>query len=261
MERRWSYGVEPSKAEDIEHTLLNESGGKDTGKGLAGVIQGWFRNIVKSEEPHTRNAPGVTFTVTVETVAPPQVAHDTFTCDIAGVRATAVVPTEAKAECERLFRKTNRTDSENTYLHDNYWVNVYYKNKRHAYHGINDFWTYSARELPELSILHDWMYSVLGKNKPKITGDITTIKTWEEKGTIYALGTYASIRVQVSFKPKGFILRFLVTDDLRWEESASYNTKTGQGDFPFYYSDAQGAIIEWGKLILEGDRLRRKGAK
>jgi hypothetical protein len=202
------------------------------------------------------NPPSVTFTVSVERVAPPPVAYDNFTYEIAGAQVRAEVPTEAKAECERLLRKTKRTDSENEYLHDNYWVNVYYKNQRHGYHGIDDIWTYSARNLPELPLLHDWIFSILGKKRPKITGDVTTVKTWEEKGTIYALGSYASIRVQVSFKPRGFVLGFLVKDDLRWQEKASYNTKTAQGDFPFYYSHVQGKIIEWGKAIFEGERLR-----
>src|SRR3990172_8380776 len=86
-------------------------------------------------------------------------------------------------------------------------------------------------------------------------GRIPTVKTWEEKGSIHALGTYSSISVKVAFKPKGFVLTFQIKDDLRWEDKASYNTKTDQRDFPFYYSNAQEKIIEWGKSVFEENKL------
>lgn len=205
------------------------------------------------------SVPNVMFTVRMERVDPPPVAFDNFTGEIAGVPVKAEVPIEAKAECERLLKKKNRTDSENEFLYYNYWVNVYYKNERHGYHGINDVWTYSARDLPEFPLLYDWIYTILGKKKPKIGGDIEITRSWEEKGTIHVSGNFASIRVQVSFKPRGFVLNFLLNDESRWEDKASFNTKTGQNDFPFYYSEAQGKIIEWAKRIYEEKRMRPKG--
>jgi hypothetical protein len=201
----------------------------------------------------------VTLTVRMERVDPPPVASDNFTGDIAGEPVKAEVPIEAKAECERLLKKKNRTDSENEFLHNNYWVNVYYKGERHGYHGINDVWTYSARDLSEFPLLYDWIYTILGKKKPKIDGDIATARSWEEKGTLHVSGNFASIRVQVSFKPRGFVLSFLLNDESRWEDKASFNTKTGQNDFPFYYSDAQAKIVEWGKLVYEENKVRSKG--
>jgi len=213
----------------------------------------------KNERREESTVPSVTFAVRSEQVEPSPVAYEDFTSEVAGAPVRAEVPVEAKAECERLLKKSNRTDSDNTYLHHNYWVNVYYKNQRHSYHGINDIWTYSARDLPELPLLHDWIYAILGKKKPQINEDIATIKTWEEKGTIHAHGSYASIRVQVSFKPRGYVLAFSLKDDLRWEEKASCNTKTGQADFPFYYSNVQEKIIEWGKALFEEKKQQAKG--
>ena len=234
-----------------------------------GVFDWLFRKSEKSAESSIKTkqkptmqvptAPCFTFTMRMEKVALPPIAFDIFTCEIAGSPVRAEVPVEAKAKCERLIRKSNRSVSENEFLHNNYWVNVYYKNEHHGYHGINDIWTYSARDLPELPLLHNWIYSILGKKKPKITGVITTVRTWEDQGTIYALGSFDTIRVQVSFKPRGFVLGFLVNDDSRWEDKASFNAKTGQGDFPFYYSDTQGKIVEWGKNIFEEKRPRSKG--
>jgi hypothetical protein len=214
----------------------------------------------KNRKRAESTVPSVNFSVSLETrtVEAPPVAH--FSGEIAGAPARAEVPIEAKTECERLLRKSNRSDADNTYLHDNYWVNVYYKNERHAYHGINDFWTYSARDLPELPLLHDWIYSILGKKRPQINENISTIKTWEEKGTIHALGSYTSIRVHVSFKPRGYVLAFLLNDELRWEDKASYNTTTGEAHFPFYYSDAQAKIIEWGRIAFEEKKQPAKGA-
>jgi hypothetical protein len=213
----------------------------------------------KNEKGRESTVPSVTFTVRLEKVEPAPIAYEEFTDEIAGAPVRAEVPIEAKTECERLLRKSNRSDADNRYLHDNYWVNVYYKNERHSYHGINDIWTYSARELPELPLLHEWTYSILGKNKPQINEEISTVETWEEKGIIHALGSHASIQVQVSFKPRGYVLAFLLKDELRWEDKASYNTKTGQADFPFYYSNAQGRIIKWGKAIFEEKKQQPKG--
>ena len=181
--------------------------------------------------------------------------YSSFSGEIAGVLVRAEVPVESKAKCDKLLCKAKRTAADNEYLHDNYWVNVYYKGQRHGYHGISDIWTYSARSLRELPLLHDWVYSILGKKRAEIKGAITTVKTWEEKGTIYVLGTYASLNVKVSFKPRGSVLSFMIKDDLRWEDKASHNIKTGQSDVPFCYSKAQEKIIEWGKSVFKEKRI------
>jgi len=200
----------------------------------------------------------VNLTFRVETVKTQEV-RDSFSGMIAGVPIRAEVPTEAKAKCDKLLRKQNRTSYDNEYLNDNYWVNVYYKGQRHGYHGVSDIWTYSARDLPELPSLHDWVYSILGKKKAEVSGTITTIRTWEEKGAIHVLGAYNSLSVEVSFRPRGLVLSFVLKDDLRWEDKASYNTKTGHSEFPFYYSATQPNIIEWAAGVFEQKRLREKG--
>lgn len=198
----------------------------------------------------SESIPNVTFTVRTERVEPSPV-FDYFASKIAGVPVKAEVPMEAKAECERLLKKENRTEDENEFLYYNYWVNVYYKDERHGYNGVNDVWTHSVRDLPEYLLLYDWIYKILDKKKLKIDGKIVTTRTWEERGTINISGEYASMRIKVSFKPRGFVLNFLLNDELRWEDKASFNTKTGQNNFPYYYSEAKGKIIEWGKQVYE----------
>ena len=188
-----------------------------------GIIK-WL--LEKSNKEENSTVLTVTSSMRLETVEPASIAYETFTAEIGGEPIKAEVPIEAKAECERLLRKSNRTAADNTYLHENYWVTVYYKNERHGYHGINDLWTYSARELRELPLLHDWIYSILGKKKPEVHGEITTVKTWEEKGSVFAVGSNATVRVQVSFKLRGNVLAFLLEEEPRWKEKASYNTKT-----------------------------------
>lgn len=198
-----------------------------------------------------KTAPNVTIKVQIREEEPSPANYQTFSGKISGTPIKAEVPVEAKAECERLLRKSNRSYDENEYLYKNYWVNVYYKGERHGYHGVNDIWTYSARALPELPLIHEWIYSILEKKKPEIKGNIVAVKKWEDKGSIYVLGKYSSMDIQVAFKPKGYVLRFVIKDELRWEEKASYNIKTGQGDFHFYYSNVQGKIIEWAKAVFE----------
>ena len=219
-----------------------------------GLFDWIFRKQVKKREELVD--PGVILTFPVERVKT-QEACDSFSHIIAGVPVRAEVPIESKAKCDKLLRKPNRSAYDNEYLNSNYWVNVYYKGERHGYHGVSNIWTYSARELPELPLLHDWVYSILGKKKAEIEENITTVKTWEEKGTIHALGTHDSLSVEVSFRPRGFVLSFVVKDDLRWDKG-SYNTRIGHADFPFYYSSAQGKIIEWAIEVFEQKRLREK---
>ena len=37
----------------------------------------------------------------------------------------------------------------------------------------------------------------------------------------------------------------------RYEEHGSYNVKTRRADFPFYYSEAQARIVEWGIAVFD----------
>lgn len=214
----------------------------------------------KNKQHKESNVPSLTFSVRSEIVET-SIPYNTFTTEIAGTPIRAEVPYEAKAKCENLLLKLNRSFADNEFLHENYWVNVYFKGIRHGYHGINDLWTYSARDLPELPLIHDWIYSILGKKRPEIHGDLTIEKTWEDEGMIYVLGTYSTINVQLSFKPRGYVLNFMIKDNLRWADKASFNTKTGQSDFPFYYSLAREKIIAWAKRVFEEKRSRSKNIK
>lgn len=184
----------------------------------------------KNKQHKEANVPSITFSVQSEIDETP-IPFNTFTTEIAGTSIRAEVPYEAKTKCENLLLKLNRSFEDNQFLHENYWVNVYFKGVRHGYHGINDLWTYSARDLPELPLIHDWIYSILGTKRPEIHGDLTTEKTWVDERTIYVLGNYGTINVQLSFKPRGFVLNFIIKDNLRWADKASLNnTKTGQND-------------------------------
>jgi len=134
---------------------------------------------------------------------------------------------------------------------DNYWVDIYYKGLRHGYHGVGDTWTYSARELSDLNNLNDFVYQLLAKKKLELNGNITTIRTCEENGGIHAFGIHNSLSIKLSFKPKGFVLNFVLKDDLRWEDKCFYNTKTGHSNFPYYYSSAQSKIVEWAIEVFQ----------
>ena len=221
-------------------------------------LLGWLFGI-RGKTPEQSIDLSVNLTFRAEK-AKTQEGCSSFSGFIAGIPVRAEVPVESKAKCDKLLRKPNRTSYDNEYLHDNYWVNVYYKGQRHGYHGVSDIWTYSARELPELASLHDWVYLILGKKKAEVSGSITTTRTWEENGTIHALGAHNSLSVKLSFKPRGFVLSFMLKDDLRWEDKCSYNTRTGHSDFPYYYSSAQSKIIEWATEVFQQKRVRERKA-
>lgn len=211
----------------------------------------------KNKRRDESKVPSITLSISTEIVKT-AISYNTFSSEIAGVPISAEVPSEAKTKCDELLRKSSRTVDEDEYLHNNYWVNVYYKGERHGYHGINDIWTYSARDLPELPLIHDWIYSILGTKKAEISGDLTTETVREEKGMFYVYGTYGSINVHLSFKPRGYVLSFIINDKFRWNDKASYNTKTGQSDFPFYYSNAKEKISTWAKAVFEENRTSGK---
>jgi putative phage-type endonuclease len=220
-------------------------------------LLGWLFGI-RGKTPEQSIDLSVNLTFRAEK-AKTQEGCSSFSGFIAGIPVRAEVPVESKAKCDKLFRKPNRTSYDNEYLHDNYWVSVYYKGERHGYKGIDDFWTYSARSLPELPLLHEWIYLILGTRKAEIGGEIETVETWEESGNIFTLGRYSSVKIKLFFKPKGFVLSFLIEDALRWRDEASYNTRTGEANFPFYYTNAQCKIIEWAKAVFEEKKVRPKG--
>jgi putative phage-type endonuclease len=178
-----------------------------------------------------------------------------FLGTIEGLSVRAEVPIESKHRCDQLLRKPELSREEAEYLHDNYWVTVYYKGDRHGYHGVSDIWTYSARDLPELTSLHDWMYLILGKKKADITMAILTSNVWEEGGTIRALGGCNSFAVELSFRPKGHVLSFVLKDSLRWKDKCTYNTKTGRSDFPYYYSSVQSKIVDWAVHVFQENKV------
>jgi len=70
--------------------------------------------------------------------------YERFTTEIAGECVLARVPVAAKKKGERLMRKSDHDEDESDYLHENYWVEVYYRGQRHGYKGTDDIWTYSA---------------------------------------------------------------------------------------------------------------------
>jgi hypothetical protein len=222
-----------------------------------GLLDWLFPKNKQNEMHDVPKVPDITFSITTEIVKTP-ISYNIFSSEIEGVPIKAEVPSEAKTRCDELLRKSSRTADEDEYLHDNYWVNVYYKGVRHGYHGINDLWTYSARDLPELPLMHEWLYSILGMKKAEISGDLTTETVREENGVLYVYGTYGSVNIHLSFKPKGFVLSFIINDKFRWNDKASYNTKTNQSDFPFYYSNAEGKIIEWAKRVFEENRTSKQ---
>ena len=212
-----------------------------------GLIDWLFQKKENKKSSHT----DVTFTVRTEKVEQQSAITKIFSSEIEGNPIIAEVPTKTKSECEKLLQKEKLTEDESEFLHNNYWVNIQYKGEKHGYHGCKDIWTHTARSLPELSLIHAWIYSILGKTQAFSDGDILTDKLWEDVGNYYALGKISTINVQLSYKPNGYVLSFLIADDCRLTEKASYNTRTNAYNFPFYYRSLQGRITDWAVKIFE----------
>lgn len=215
-----------------------------------GLIDWLFRKKEDKNSGHTE----VCFTVRTEKVEHPSAIIKIFSSEIEGNPVIAEVPTETKSECEKLLQKETLTEEESEFLYNNYWVNIQYKGEIHGYHGCKDIWTHSARSLPELSLIHAWIYSILGKIQAFSNDNILTDKMWEDAGNCYALGKISTINVQLSFKPNGYVLSFLLADDCRLTEKAAYNTRTNTNNFPFYYRPIEGKITEWAVRIFEESR-------
>jgi len=174
------------------------------------------------------------------------------TSEIAKLPIKAKIPLTEKKECDKLLNKKHLSQDDISYLHSGYWINVFYKNQRHGYHGINDVWTYEIRDFPEYIQIYQWIYSILGKEQFVIDGDIKTIKSWQENGIVYYLGNYLSLDIIVFFKRRGYVLNFKLVDkndNYKKYEKGSYNTKTGISSFHFYYQKAENKIIDWAKKV------------
>lgn len=158
--------------------------------------------LFKTKEKPAPVIPNVTLSIRTEMVDPEPIEVESFIGEVAGEKVKAEIPLKEKAECERLLRKKDRTDYENEFLYNNYWINVYFKGVRHGYHGLNDYWTYSARELPEITLLHEWIYMILGKNKLALPDNISTVTSWDDSGTIYIKGQSGSFS-EIVKRPNG----------------------------------------------------------
>jgi hypothetical protein len=223
---------------------------------------GFFKQIFRSNKQNEPLVPFITISKKIESKidkhnsGPIQIA--VYKGKINNAPIIAEVPILAKQECETLMKKSKLSEDESAFLHDNYWVNVCYKGEKHAYKGTDDIWTYSARDLAELPFLHDWIYSILEVSKPIILSNITTIRVWEDNKTIFADGFHQTLKVQLSFKPKGFILNFLLEEEFRFKEKAFYDTRINKYSFPHYFTDVQFKIVEWGMRIYNESRVKTK---
>ncbi len=64
-----------------------------------------------------------------------------YTSEIADGIVRAEVPVDIKKRCDLLKRKSNLSENEKEFLHENYRVNVYFKGLRHAYKRTDDLST------------------------------------------------------------------------------------------------------------------------
>lgn len=178
-----------------------------------------------------------------------------FSYEIAKLPIKAEIPLTKKKECDKILTKKHLSQDDIDYLHSGYWINVYYKNQRHGYHGINDVWTYEIRDYSEYIQIYKWIYLILGREQFVIDGNIETVKSWQKNGTIYYLGSYLSLDIIVNFKPRGYVLKFKIinkNDNYRKYEKGYYNTKTKVSSLHFYYQKTEGKIIDWAnKVYLE----------
>jgi len=103
-------------------------------------------------------------------------------------------------------------------------------------------------------LLYEWVYLILGKRQLLID---RPLETTEIRGdAVWAEARRGPFVVQVSFRPRGYTLSFVLRDEGRYEEHGSYNVKTRRADFPFYYSEAQARIVEWGTAVFDSNGVR-----
>jgi hypothetical protein len=173
-------------------------------------------------------------------------------------KIVAEIPYKIKEVCDKMMRNPHGSFYDADFMHEHYWVIVWYKRVRHAYKGTDDIWTYSARELPELNIMHDWIYSILGKKKPSFKQDeIKTDEVWVDSGTVWGRGSVADITIEFHSSLRGYVRKFSLKTIGRWEDKASFNPKTGDDTFPYFFSDCKDSICKWADTIIEQNKKRK----
>lgn len=180
-------------------------------------------------------------------------AGDVYNTIIADEPVRAEPPKGAVEKYTRLMTKEPLTKEEGAFLYEECWIDVYYKGQRYGYQMAKDIWTYSARSIPELPLLHSWLYQIIGRAKPNHSCAIETIRSWNENCTKYLLGTIDTIQVLVSFKLRGHVLNIRLSNCWR-EDKVTYNTKTEVTDFPFYYSEIKNQVIGWAITFYKCER-------
>lgn len=212
------------------------------------------------------NAPEVSFGVSVVVSYEGKGELKTYTTEIDGHKIRAEVPVEQKAVCDKILRKKDWTREDRETMYETYWVDFYVDGdlRRHGYHGNNDNFTYDAQKLPYISQVNDWMYSLLGISKPLPDSPFETINNWQHYGDIYVLGRSGTVLVEMSFKPRGWIVTLVMTDerDVRREKKASIDMKNSSKSeyWPYYYAGIREQIKAWVKKEYDQRREQPKSA-
>lgn len=168
-------------------------------------------------------------------------------------KVVAEVPYKIKEVCDKMMRNREGSFYDAEFMHDNYWVIVWYKGIRHAYKGTDDIWTYSARELPELNTIHNWIYKLLGVKKPRFkSSEIETMETWiDDSNRLWGIGKTETLQIEFNSSLRGRVRKYSLQSKDRFNDTASYNSKTKVYHFPFYYSDCEKAIADWSDEIFK----------
>jgi len=177
-----------------------------------------------------------------------------------GHELVAEIPYKIKEKCDKMIRNTEGSFYDAEFMHDNYWVIVWFKGVRHAYKGTDDIWTYSARELPELPVIHNWIYSILNVSKPSFRSDeIVLVEKWvDEVNHLWCRGVVKDLHIEFTCSLRGNVTKYVLKDKARFRDKAIYSAKRKEFNFPFFYSECQNAIMNWSDELVANAKIEFK---
>lgn len=209
--------------------------------GLIAIVwlQAYLRK--KSRQDKVRSDTKFNITASYENPGNKKIAHTTT---IGGDSLRIEIPERAKAYLEQIARKPIHTEKDLRDLHSGYWIDVNFKGETHNYNEVNDIWSHSARQLPELQQMTDWIKNKINYSASK----------WERRPAKVNIKTPTALP-EIDFSSSDELSKFVqgIGDKFRKERYYRASLASGQ-DFGVGVSGG----CPWLDIIA---RNRRKGEK
>jgi hypothetical protein len=83
------------------------------------------------------------------------------------------------------------------------------------------------------------------------------METWVDgSNRLWGIGKIETLQIEFNSSLRGRVRKYSLQSKDRFNDVASYNSKTKVYHFPFYYSDCEKSIADWSDKIFDDSKLK-----